>query len=159
MTSTILMQCFIYYQANWELVTLWVCSIPVDGEDASEYMKHIFEVRKKAIQLEKSTQLWTPPEQFRQASRCMFKQEKRKWCALRVIFSGLVEWENMRKPSRTKRNGRRPQNICRSSLIISGHSGVHHWSVELTGFPSVRRYIPCTSESSNASWKNKIRTS
>lgn len=92
-------------------------------------------------------------------SRCMFKQEKRKWCALRVIFSGLVEWENMRKPSPTKRNGRRPQNICRSSLIISGHSGVHHWSVELTGFPSVRRYIPCTSESSNASWKNKIRTS
>ena len=44
---------------------------------------------------------------------------------------------------------------CRRSFIISGHFGVHHWSVELTGFPSVRRYIPCTSGSSNASWKNK----
>ena len=27
------------YQANWELVTLWVRNIPVDSEDTSEYMK------------------------------------------------------------------------------------------------------------------------
>ena len=27
------------FRANWELVTLWVCYILVDGEDTSEYMK------------------------------------------------------------------------------------------------------------------------
>ena len=26
------------YQANWELATVWVLNIPVDGEDTSEYM-------------------------------------------------------------------------------------------------------------------------
>ena len=36
------------YQANWELATLWVSNILVDGEDTSEYMKvHIFELRRK----------------------------------------------------------------------------------------------------------------
>ena len=31
------------YQAIWELVTLWVCNIPVSGKDTSEYMKdHIW---------------------------------------------------------------------------------------------------------------------
>ena len=27
------------YQAIWELVTLWVCNIPVSGKDTSEYLK------------------------------------------------------------------------------------------------------------------------
>ena len=35
------------YQAIWELVTLWVCNIPVECEE-SEYMKyHIFELQRK----------------------------------------------------------------------------------------------------------------
>ena len=36
------------YQTNWELVTLWVRNIPVDGEETSEEMKdHILELELK----------------------------------------------------------------------------------------------------------------
>ena len=42
MTSAVLYQ--LGYQANWKLVTFWVCNIPVGDEDTSEYMKdRIFE--------------------------------------------------------------------------------------------------------------------
>ena len=42
MTTVILFQGFYQqsYQANWELVTLWVCNIPVDGED----LKEVYEI-------------------------------------------------------------------------------------------------------------------
>ena len=36
------------YQAIWELFTLWVRNIPVEVNDANEYIKdHIFELRRK----------------------------------------------------------------------------------------------------------------
>ena len=43
-SSVILVQC----STNWELVTLWVRSIPVDGEELKRIMEdHIFELRRK----------------------------------------------------------------------------------------------------------------
>ena len=46
------------YQANWQLVTLWIRNIPVDGEDSSECMKdHIFELRRKIWRHQWSSQL------------------------------------------------------------------------------------------------------
>ena len=50
------------FQANWELVTLWVHNIPVDVEDTSEYMKgHILfwtaEMDMKTLILQLRTQL------------------------------------------------------------------------------------------------------
>ena len=45
-TGTMLYQ--LRYRANWELVTLWVRSIPVDGEELKRIMEdHIFELRRK----------------------------------------------------------------------------------------------------------------
>ena len=45
-TGTMLYQ--LSYRANWELVTLWVRSIPVDGEELKRIMEdHIFELRRK----------------------------------------------------------------------------------------------------------------
>ena len=62
MTSTISVEVLyqLSYQANCELVTLWVRNITVDGEDTSEYMKdHIFELRRKIWRQDWSAQLYT----------------------------------------------------------------------------------------------------
>ena len=51
--------------SNWVLITLWVCDIPTDSEDASECMKdHMFELRRKIWRHDWSSQLYTQLKQL-----------------------------------------------------------------------------------------------
>ena len=53
------------YQAIWELVTLWIRNIPVEGEECNEYMKgDIFELGKKMWIYDWSSQLYTQLKQL-----------------------------------------------------------------------------------------------
>jgi len=135
-------------------------------------MKHcIVKVQERVIQHERSTHLRTHwLRRFRQASfwqlpelrlhlwwlftLYVYRRENKMLC---TTSTPHVFRARTRKSAPTRRKARRLRKHCLDRSIFPRHSRIHfiYWFCELTGFPSVRRYIPCTSGSSNASWKNK----